>query len=129
LLDLTGGEGADVVVNATGFPGSFALAASIVRDAGTIIEVGAFVDMGPEEFNPAMICGRSLNVMGTGGEDLQAYAGTLALFARHRAAISFAEMVSHTFRVADAALALETALDADKATKVLISNVLGPASH
>ena len=35
-------------------------------------------------------------------------------------------MVSHTFRVADAALALETALDADNATKVLISNVLGP---
>ncbi len=67
--------------------------------------------------------------MGIGGEDLQAYAGTLALLARHRAAIPFAEMVSHTFRVADSALALETALDADNATKVLISNVLGPNSH
>jgi L-iditol 2-dehydrogenase len=129
LLDLTDGEGTDLVVNATGFPGSFALAASMVRDAGTIVEVGAFVDMGPEEFNPAVICGRSLNVMGTGGDDLQAYAGTLALLARHREALPFAEMVSHTFRVADAALALETALDADNATKVLISNMLGPASH
>jgi L-iditol 2-dehydrogenase len=125
-LDLTDGEGADVVVNATGFPGSFALAASIVRDAGTILEVGAFVDMGPEAFNPAVICGRSLNVMGIGGEDLQAYAGTLALLARHSDAIPFAEMVSHTFGIADAAKAVETSLDADNATKVLISNVLSP---
>jgi len=129
VLDLTDGEGADVVVNATGFPGSFALAGSIVRDAGTVLEVGAFVDMGPEAFNPAVICGRSLNVMGIGGEDLQAYAGTLALFARHRQAVPFAEMVSHTFRVADAALALETSLDAGTATKVLISNTLAPGSR
>jgi L-iditol 2-dehydrogenase len=125
VSELTDGEGADVVVNATGLPGSFALAASLVRDAGTILEVGAFVDMGPEPFNPAVLCGRSLNVMGTGGEDLQAYAGTLALLARHEAAIPFAEMVSHTFRIADAAQAVATSLDADNATKVLISNVLG----
>jgi threonine dehydrogenase-like Zn-dependent dehydrogenase len=127
VLDMTGGEGADVVVNATGFPGSFSLAASLVRDAGTILEVGAFVDMGPEAFNPAVICGRSLTVMGTGGEDLQAYDGTIALLARHAGTIRFAEMVSHTFRIADAALAIKTSLDAGTATKVLISNTLGPA--
>lgn len=126
VRELTDGDGADVVVNATGFPGSFATAVSLVRDAGTILEVGAFVDMGPEAFNPAVICGRSLNVMGIGGEDLQAYARTLALLVRHRDAIPFAEMVSHTFRIADAAAAVETSLDAENATKVLISNVLAP---
>ena len=44
----TGGEGADLVVNATGFPGAFAQAEAMVRDGGTIVEVGAFVDMGGE---------------------------------------------------------------------------------
>jgi len=127
VMDMTDGEGADVVVNATGFPGSFSLAASMVRDAGTILEVGAFVDMGPEAFNPAVICGRSLAVLGTGGEDPQAYDGTIALLARHASAIPFAEMISHTFRIADAALAIKTSLDAGNATKVLISNTLGPA--
>jgi threonine dehydrogenase-like Zn-dependent dehydrogenase len=122
VMDMTDGEGADVAVNATGFPGSFSLAASLVRDAGTILEVGAFVDMGPEAFNPAAICGRSLTVMGTGGEDPQAYDGTTALLTRHAGAIPFAEMISHTFRIADAALAVKTSLDADNATKVLISN-------
>jgi len=126
VRDLTGGggEGADVVVNATGFPGSFASALRMVRDGGTVLEVGAFVDMGAETVNPAEICGRNLTVMGTGGEDLQAYAGTLALLARHRDAIPFAEMVSHRFPIVDAALALETSLDADAATKVLISDSL-----
>jgi threonine dehydrogenase-like Zn-dependent dehydrogenase len=123
VLDLTAGEGADVVVSATGFPGSFASAASLVRDGGTILEVGAFVDMGAETFSPAAVCGRSLTVMGTGGEDLQAYAGTMALLARHRE-IPFAEMVSHTFRIADAAEAVQTSLDAENATKVLISELL-----
>ena len=125
VLDMTDGDGADVVVNATGFPGSFSLAASMVRDAGTIVEVGAFVDMGPVAFNPAVICGRSLTVMGTGGEDLHGYNRTIALLARHADAIPFAEMISHTFRIADAALAIKTSMDADNTTKVLISNTLG----
>lgn len=55
-----------------------------------------------------------------------AYARTLALLARHAGAIPFAEMVSHTFRIADAAFALTTSLDADTTTKVLISDTLDP---
>lgn len=121
IYGLTGGDGADVVVNATGFPGSFASALGIVRDAGTILEVGAFVDMENEVFNPAQICGRSLTIMGTGGEDLQAYAGTLTLLARHQHEIPFGEMISHRFHLSDAAEALATSLDADNATKVLIT--------
>ncbi|GAA3550841.1 alcohol dehydrogenase catalytic domain-containing protein [Microlunatus spumicola] len=122
VRELTEGEGADLVVNATGFPGSFASALGMVRDAGTIVEVGAFVDMGPEAFNPAVVCGRSLTVMGTGGEDLAAYPGTLALMARHAHEVPFAEMVSHAFPVAEAATALLTSLDAEHATKVLVSD-------
>lgn len=123
VRDLTDGEGADLVVDATGFPGSIQTAFRIVRDAGTIVEVGAFVDMGGEAFNPAQVCGRSLNLMGVGGEHPNAYYGTMRLFTRH-GEIPFAEMVSHKFRVDDAALALQTSLDAMNATKVLITNVL-----
>jgi threonine dehydrogenase-like Zn-dependent dehydrogenase len=112
----------DLVVNATGFPGSFAKAIKVVRDGGTIIEVGAFVNMGDETFNPAVICGRNLTLMGIGGEDLLAYDRTLALLARHAGAIPFAEMVSHRFPVSDAPAAMETALDAERSAKVLITS-------
>jgi threonine dehydrogenase-like Zn-dependent dehydrogenase len=111
----------DLVVNATGFPGAFAQAEAIVRDGGTIVEVGAFVDMGGEAFNPAAICGRSLALLGVGGEDLNAYEGTLALLDRHQHSIPLHEMVSHRFDVADAPAAMAMALDADASAKVLIT--------
>ena len=114
------GEGADIVINATGFPGAFAQATAMVRDGGTIIEVGAFVDMGDEAFNPAHICGRSLTLVGVGGEDLRSYEGTLDLLVRHHRRIPLHEIVSHRFAIEDAQLAMTTALDADASAKVLI---------
>ena len=113
--------GADVVVNATGFPGAWAQALDIVRDGGTVIEVGAFVDMGTETVNPASVCGRNLCLLGVGGEDLAAYEGTLALLARHQASIPFADMVSHRFVLTDAPRAMALALDVDASAKVLIT--------
>jgi L-iditol 2-dehydrogenase len=121
VLELTGGDGADVVVDATGFPGSFAQAVAMVRDGGAVIEVGAFVDMGEERLNPAVLCARNLTVFGVGGEDLLTYEGTLALMERHRHAVPFADMVSHRFGVEEAARAMAVALDADASAKVLIA--------
>jgi len=121
VRDLWGGDGADVVVNATGFPGALAQSTAMVRDGGTIIEVGAFVDMGDEAFNPALLCGRSLTLLGIGGEDLHCYEGTLALLDRHQRAIPFGDMVSHRFGIEDAPQAMAVALDADASAKVLIT--------
>jgi L-iditol 2-dehydrogenase len=114
-------RGVDLVVDATGFPGSFGQAVKLVRDGGTIIEVGAFVDMGEEAFNPAVLCGRNLTLLGIGGEDLLVYDRTLALLARHAESVPFAAMVSHRFSVADAPAAMQTALDAERSAKVLIT--------
>src|SRR5215212_5766602 len=114
------GEEADVVVDATGFPGSFAAALDMVRDGGVLIEVGAFVDMGEERLNPAVLCARNLTLMGVAGEDLLTYEGTLALLDRHQAAVPFASMVSHRFEISRAAEAMAVALDADASAKVLI---------
>jgi threonine dehydrogenase-like Zn-dependent dehydrogenase len=123
VRELNHGEGPDLIINATGFPGSFGLAQLLVRDAGTIIEVGAFVDMGSETFNPAAICGRSLTIMGVGGEDAQAYYRTMELMVRNPS-LPFEKMISHIFPIEQAARALEVSLDAEKATKVLISDYL-----
>ena len=94
----------------------------MVRDGGLVIEVGAFVDMGDEPFNPAVLCGRNLTLLGIGGEDLLVYEGTLALLARHHTSIPLADMVSHRFAVEDAPEAMRTALDADRSAKVLITS-------
>jgi L-iditol 2-dehydrogenase len=121
VMELTHGEGADLVVDATGFPDSFGDAMSMVRDGGTLIEVGAFVDMGDATFNPAVLCGRNLALLGVAGEDLLAYEGTLALMARHHETVAFADMISHRFAVDDAPEAMVVALDPDTSAKVLIT--------
>jgi L-iditol 2-dehydrogenase len=121
IRELTG-SGADVVIDASGTPETFPPSMDALRDSGTLIEVGAFVDLGPVPFNPAVLCGRNLTLLGVGGEDARAYPGTLALLARHHERVPFARLVTHRFPLADAAEAMRVALEARAAMKV----VLGP---
>lgn len=114
-------EGAfDVVVDASGHPDSFLPALKLLRDGGTLVEVGAFVDLGPRPFNPAVLCGRSLTLLGVGGEDARAYEPTLRLLERHHREVPFAKAITHRFPLAQAVDAMETALRAENAMKVVI---------
>jgi L-iditol 2-dehydrogenase len=113
-------DGADVVVDASGSPETFLPSIDALRDGGTLIEVGAFVDLGPVAFNPAVLCGRNLTLLGVGGEDARAYPGTLALLARHHERVPFARLVTHRFPIGDAAEAMRVALEARAAMKVVL---------
>jgi len=119
VRELTGG-GADVAVDASGVPETFPPALAALRDGGTLVEVGAFVDLGPVGFNPAELCGRNLTLLGVGGEDARAYAGTLALLARHHERVPLARLVTHRFPLAEAAEAMRVALEARAAMKVVL---------
>ncbi|MGI9621711.1 MAG: zinc-binding dehydrogenase [Acidimicrobiales bacterium] len=113
-------DGVDVVVDATGHPDSFHPALSLLRDGGTLVEVGAFVDLGPVDFNPADLLGRNLTMVGVAGEDARVYDRTLAMLAEHHPSIPFEKAVTHRFEVRDAQRAMETALAAGPAMKVVI---------
>jgi threonine dehydrogenase-like Zn-dependent dehydrogenase len=121
VADVTGGRGVDVVVDATGHPSSFGPALALLRDGGTLIEVGAFVDLGPVPVNPATILGRNLTIVGVAGEDARAYDSTLAMLAAHHERIPFHRAVTHTFPLTDVETAMHTALAADTAMKVVIT--------
>ena len=92
-----------------------------MRDGGTLVEVGAFVDLGTVPVNPATILGRNLTIVGVAGEDARAYDRTLAMLAEHHDTMPFDRAVTHTFPLADAELAMQTALGADTAMKVVIT--------
>ena len=114
------GGGVDVVVDATGVPETFLPCVDAVRDGGTLIEVGAFVDLGPVAFNPAVLCGRNLTLLGVGGEDARAYPGALALLARHHERVPFAHLVTHRFPLTEAVEAMQVALEANATIKVVV---------
>ncbi len=112
--------GADVVVDASGHPDSFLPSLELLRDGGTLVEVGAFVSLGPRPFDPAVLCGRNLTLLGVGGEDARAYEPTLRLLARHHRSIPFARAVTHRFPLAQAPEAMAMALHGEAAMKVVI---------
>lgn len=111
---------ADVVVDASGHPDSFLPSLELLRDGGTLVEVGAFVSLGPRPFDPAVLCGRNLTLVGVGGEDARAYEPTLRLLARHHRSVPFARAITHRFPLQRTPEAMETALRADGAMKVVI---------
>ncbi len=121
VRELTDGRGVDVVVDATGHPASFAPSLDLLRDGGTLVEVGAFVDLGTVPINPASILGRSLTIVGVAGEDARAYDRTLAMLAEHHERVPFHKAVTHQFSLEDVETAMQTALGADAAMKVVLT--------
>jgi threonine dehydrogenase-like Zn-dependent dehydrogenase len=121
VRDLTRGRGVDVVVDATGQPVSFVPSLDLLRDGGTLVEVGAFVDLGTVPINPASILGRNLTIVGVAGEDSRAYDRTLAMLAEHHERVPFHKAVTHQFPLEDVETAMQTALAADTAMKVVLT--------
>jgi L-iditol 2-dehydrogenase len=113
-------EGADIVVDTTGHPASFGPALALLRDGGTLLEVGAFVDLGTVPVNPAELLGRNLTVVGVAGEDARGYEATLRLLAEHHETVPFHRAVTHRFPIERADEAMRIALGAGEAMKVVI---------
>lgn len=116
--DVTGGRGVDVVNDATGHPASFVPSLALLRDGGTLVAVGAFVDLGTVPVNPATILGRNLSIIGVAGEDARVYDSMLAMLAEHHERVPFRRAVTHSFPLAQVDTAMQTALGADTAMKV-----------
>ena len=119
LGDCTEGRGADVVVDCTGVAETFAEALSLARVGGTVVEPGAFVDVGASPVNPNVIVTKSLRVVGIGGEILPAYAQALELMAGSLDTLPWRQIVSHVLPLERAQEAVELSQQAE-ATKVCL---------
>jgi L-iditol 2-dehydrogenase len=116
----TDGLGADVVVDCTGRAEPFAEALEYARPGGTVVEAGAFVDLGPIPVNPNRIVVKGLTVLGIGGEVLEQYGPALRVLARHRGRLPFARAVTHRVPLEGVADAIELS-QRGEAVKVLVS--------
>ena len=92
----TGGRGADVVVDCSGVADTFTEALEIVRWGGTVIEAGAFVDLGPVPVNPNRdVCTRSVCILGIGGETADGYVPAMEAMAAQLDEIPLDRFVTH----------------------------------
>ncbi len=117
----TGGLGADVVVDCSGMAETFVEALELVRPGGSVIEAGAFVDMGPVAVNPNRhVCSPGITILGIGGETLDQYGPTLVMLDRHRGRLPFARAITHRVPLDEVGSALELA-QTGAAMKVLVA--------
>jgi threonine dehydrogenase-like Zn-dependent dehydrogenase len=118
VADLTGGIGADVVIETSGFPASSAVVLDVVRKEGRIAHIGWANDLPPLAVIPIMA--KTLTVFGVGGNGGRGqYERSLELVRSGR--VDLEPLVTHTFRLEQAPEAFQTASSkAGGAIKVLV---------
>jgi L-iditol 2-dehydrogenase len=128
VRELTGGRGADIVVDATGVATALPECLRMVRYGGTVVEAGAFVDMGPSAINPsADLCARNVSLLGIGGERSDFYLPTMRMMALNAARLPLEQIVSHRMPLERAEEALELA-QGNESMKVVFAPNTAPAS-
>jgi 2-desacetyl-2-hydroxyethyl bacteriochlorophyllide A dehydrogenase len=117
--DLTGGIGADVVIETSGFPASSAIVLDVVRKEGKVAHIGWANDLPPLPVIPIMA--KTLTVFGVGGNGGRGqYERSLELVRSGR--IDLEPMVTHRYALDDIAEAFETATSkAGGAIKVVVT--------
>ncbi|MEV6317363.1 zinc-binding dehydrogenase [Streptomyces sp. NPDC051776] len=118
ILDLTGGRGADLVVDATNSPLSLAEAIGAVRRLGTVVEVGNVVSSGTViPVDPARdICQASIRLLGVTYNPPRSYAEAIALLSDRT--LRFEELITGIYPIREAGAALD-ALSGDVVKLVL----------
>jgi L-iditol 2-dehydrogenase len=120
VREATDGRGADIVIDCSGVPETFASSLKMARVGGTIVEAGAFVDLGPVSINPnSDICTRNVSVLGIGGERVESYRPAMELLTRNLDKLPLERFVTHRLPLEEAQVALELA-QSDAAMKVVL---------
>ncbi len=94
ILELTGGRGPDVVIEAAGHTSAIGEGLRTVRDGGTYVVAGHYTDVGETSINPHTEINRKhVQVRGQWGTDFHHLTRALTLFARHRARLPFRDII------------------------------------
>jgi threonine dehydrogenase-like Zn-dependent dehydrogenase len=121
VRELTGGRGADVVIDCAGAPSALAEGLDIARKGGTYLETGAYVETGTAEISPHRhLCSKSIRLIGSTNHPYTGYGPALKLLELYGEQAGFRELVSHRVRLERVEQALQTSLSPDSG-KVLVA--------
>jgi len=106
IRELTGGRGADIVMEFTGHPQAFNEGLDLIRRGGRYVIVGQ-LGSGTTTFRPSLIVTKQLRVLGSISGRAKAYWKALQFIEAHQADIPFDRMISHTYPLAEVNVAME----------------------
>jgi threonine dehydrogenase-like Zn-dependent dehydrogenase len=121
VRSLTGGRGADLVIETAGVPQAFTESLELMRLGGMLVEAGNFSDLGEVPVSPHRhICAKSARILGVGGEEPAAYGPSMRQMARYMEHYPLREFVSHQFGLRDVEEAVHKSVAPDS-MKVVIN--------
>jgi L-iditol 2-dehydrogenase len=121
VRELTGGRGADVVVECAGVPEALPEGLDLLRPGGFYIECGNFSDMGAVPINPHLLCAKNIRLIGINGEAATAYGPSMNALNRYHRHYPLHKIVTQRYLVAQAETALRHSMT-DDCMKVVIAS-------
>jgi L-iditol 2-dehydrogenase len=107
VKELTGGRGADVTIEATGAPAAVREGMQMTRDAGRLVVVGQYTDVGEVAINPHWDLNRKhLEIRGCWGSDFSHFYRGVRVVARYGDRFGWERMISRAYPLAEAGQAL-----------------------
>ena len=120
VRDLTGGHGADAVLECVGRPDAVVEGMEMCRDGGKYLILGHYCDAGPVTWNPHVVTRKQLQVYGSWSSEPRHLQAALEFLRINRERFPFHEMVTHRFSLAQADEALQTTARWDAAKSVIV---------
>ncbi len=120
VRSLTGGYGADVVLECVGAPGAVVEGMEMCRDGGKYLVLGHYCDAGPVSFNPHVITRKQLQVFGSWSSEPRHMKMALDFLRDRPRDFPFAEMVTHRFPLTEANEALAATANWRSAKSVIV---------
>jgi threonine dehydrogenase-like Zn-dependent dehydrogenase len=117
---LTGGYGADVVLECAGTPAAVVEGMEMCRDGGKYLVLGHYCDAGPVSWNPHVVTRKQLTVVGSWSSEPRHLKAAIEFLRATQREYPFAEMVSHRFNLEQADQALATTAAWNCAKSVLV---------
>jgi L-iditol 2-dehydrogenase len=120
VKDLTGGRGADMVIECAGVPKAVPEALEMLRVGGLLVEAGNFCDLGEVAVSPHRhLCAKNARILGVGGEEPAAYGPGMRQMARYMKHYPLRELVTHRFGLRDVHAAMQKSMEVDSMKVVL----------
>lgn len=120
VRQLTGGYGADAVLECVGNPAAVIEGTEMCRDGGKYLVLGHYCDAGTAAFNPHVVTRKQLQVFGSWSSEPRHLRMAIEFLRANRQRFPFHEMVSHRFSLERADEALQTTARWESAKSVLI---------
>jgi len=120
VRQLTGGYGADVVLECVGHPNAVVEGMEMCRDGGKYLVLGHYCDAGPVSWNPHIVTRKQLQVFGSWSSEPRHLQAAIEFLRTRQREFPFAAMVTHRFPLAQANEALATTADWRSAKSVIV---------